>query len=129
MADYREYVVALEAAAAAGDCSSRGSGELVDMLDTVMLSLRTADGLDLDAMERRFGAAASDAVWAALLPYAARGLVAAFSSSSARPLGARLTDPRGFLLSNDVISSVFAAIDRSIVNVKETVNTNLYMPM
>ena len=86
------------------------------MLDTVMLSLRTADGLDLDAMERRFGAASCDAVWAALLPYAARGLVAAFSSSSssARPLGARLTDPRGFLLSNDVISSVFAAIDRSI---------------
>ena len=126
MADYREYVVALEAAAAAGDCSSRGIGELVDMLDTVMLSLRTADGLDLDAMERRFGAAASDAVWAALLPYAARGLVAAFSSSSsARPLGARLTDPRGFLLSNDMISSVFAAIDRSIANVIETVNTNL----
>ena len=111
MEDYRQYVSALEASAAAGDCSySSSRGEGVDILDVVMLSLRTADGLDLGSLALRFGAAASDRVWAALQPHVESGLVLV-AQSAAAPRRVRLSDPRGFLLSNDVISSVFAALE------------------
>ena len=108
------------------------------MLDTIMLRLRTSDGLDMASFSGRFGGGAAAAVSAALTPHERRGLVlrlprlsgAAAGSSSAVPQesgqGAgqakginseghdwdfrfRLSDPEGFLLSNSVIADVFAA--------------------
>ncbi len=103
--------------------------EVLDELqEWLMVSLRTADGFDLDACAGRFGRPAAAAILTALEGAARNGLVVrshppplpSFSSSSLpsskeesteeeQPLGVvRLTDPGGFLLSNDVISTIFA---------------------
>jgi oxygen-independent coproporphyrinogen-3 oxidase len=90
------------------------------LLDMVMLGLRTADGLDLDLLEQNFGRQQRLAVVAAVAGTAQRGL-AVLHGSSGQLLGpdreelqqavtVRLTDPDGFLVSNDVISDVFAAL-------------------
>ncbi len=84
-----------------------------------MLSLRTADGLDLQLLEGRFGAQARRAAQHALGGFVGQGLVLGVGADGRRlaagqGLGAaarvRLSDPEGFLVSNDVISDVFAAL-------------------
>jgi oxygen-independent coproporphyrinogen-3 oxidase len=89
------------------------------LLDRFMLALRTSDGLDLAALAREHGQErvlralpalerAAEAGLAELRPAAA----AASSSSSGLPYDwVRLTDPKGLMLSNDVISDVFALLD------------------
>jgi coproporphyrinogen III oxidase-like Fe-S oxidoreductase len=90
------------------------------LLDMVMLGLRTADGLDLRLLEQRFGRQQRLAVVGTVAAAAQQGL-AVLSGSSGQQLGTdrqelqeatsvRLTDPDGFLVSNDVISDVFAAL-------------------
>jgi hypothetical protein len=113
------------------------------MLDTVMLCLRTGDGLDLEAFRSRFGPLATARLKKALIPFVERGLVvcgnsasdnsgeagASFTgdgtstgdagSSGGSGVGSdldtwpvvRLSDPDGFLLSNDIISSLFVGLD------------------
>ncbi|GIL43165.1 hypothetical protein Vafri_964 [Volvox africanus] len=124
------------------------------LLDTVMLRLRTADGLDLAQLRNRFGTEALATALRALAPHERRGTVLAqdgqgrpcslaeaamdvaqepattplpplYAIPPAAGLGkgrvdyqqlggsprVRLSDPRGFLLSNDIISDVFAAFD------------------
>lgn len=109
------------------------------LLDTIMLRLRLADGLDLCQLARQHpqGGEAADLLRAALAPHAARGWVlthgggggskgSAGSSSSndgssGRSSGGgggladmdwvRLADPDGFIVSNDIISDCFAALD------------------
>ncbi len=114
------------------------SGPLPDVLEVIMLSLRTADGLHLPQFASLYGSAAAEKVIKVLTPYAQRGLVK-FLSTGGMPIAAyslinrkdsttettsykvggnnvvsvRLTDPQGFLLSNEVISSVFAAFPTS----------------
>mmetsp|Transcript_19983 Transcript_19983/g.55628 ORF Transcript_19983/g.55628 Transcript_19983/m.55628 type:complete len:480 (+) Transcript_19983:87-1526(+) len=95
------------------------------MLDTVMLRLRTADGLDMRSFAAEYGADAASRVLAAMESHFQDGLVLAIHEGrepagpthpgsmqeqlrSAR--GVRLADPDGFLLSNHVISDVFAAL-------------------
>jgi oxygen-independent coproporphyrinogen-3 oxidase len=84
-----------------------------------MLSLRTADGLDLQLLEGRFGVQARRAAQRALGSFVGQGLVLGFGADGRRleagqGLGSaarvRLSDPEGFLVSNDVISDVFAAL-------------------
>jgi len=88
------------------------------MLDVIMLSLRLAAGLDLRQFEGEFGAEAAELVWGSLQPHVQRGLVYTLpqgaewvrgGSGAAGPISVRLSDPRGFMLSNDIISDVFAA--------------------
>ena len=84
-----------------------------DLLDTVMLRLRLADGLDLAAVAGQHGGVAASRIRRALEPHMARGLVAsAGKGQQSAQAGSkfRLTDPAGFLVSNDVISDVFAAL-------------------
>jgi coproporphyrinogen III oxidase-like Fe-S oxidoreductase len=104
------------------------------LLDRVMLRLRTSDGLDLAQLQQQFGAH----VVAALLPAVARhmqgGLMqlcgdAGHASrgdgdtaavlrarlAAGQPCSVRLTDPAGFLLSNDVIAGLFAALDPALL--------------
>lgn len=96
------------------------------LLDTVMLRLRLGEGLDLRQLAAGHpqGDEAADVVRAALAPHIARGWVladagggggAAGGGGEALPPGAvqrvRLADPQGFVLSNDIISDVFAAFD------------------
>ncbi|CAG9462796.1 unnamed protein product [Pedinophyceae sp. YPF-701] len=80
------------------------------LLDAVMLRLRTADGLDLDEVGREYGEDAKGRIWSALAPHVAEGRVVAEGSSGPVPAVARLTSPGGFLVSNDVIADVFAAL-------------------
>ena len=95
-----------------------------------MLRLRLSDGLDLAQLGARFGARAAAAAAAAVAPHVGAGLAEVVADrppawgSGARGHAAgveggreglggsvvRLTDPEGFLVSNDVISDVFAAL-------------------
>ena len=95
-----------------------------------MLRLRLSDGLDLAQLAARFGAQPAAAAAAALAPQVGAGLAEVVSGGSdtlcpgprASAAGGeggsdglsgravRLTDPEGFLVSNDVISDVFAAL-------------------
>lgn len=109
-----------------------------------MLSLRTADGLQLPQFASLYGTDSTEKVVKVLTPYVQRGL-AEFRPAGGMPIAAyalrskkdssgkisdggrgatysvggqdvvsvRLTDPQGFLLSNEVISSVFAAFPAS----------------
>ncbi len=102
------------------------------MLDTIMLRLRTADGLDLGAFEAAYGADMTARVQRSLRKHVASGLVLAAGSRAAGQQAAgqgrgqqqqlersgdasvlRLADPQGFLLSNEIISDVFAAVSGS----------------
>lgn len=105
------------------------------LLDTVMLRLRTADGLDMEGFRSSYGSEATSAVHRALEPHMKTGLVLTLprlptsrnkEEPSSLPIteGAdgergiidrkwdfrvRLSDPDGFLLSNSIISDVFAS--------------------
>ena len=118
-----------------GDCFS-GADQPPDslheqLLDYVMLRLRLSDGLDLAQLAARFGAQPAAAAAESLAPHVSAGLAEVayrYRSDAPEPgpgaLAAggqggvdslsgcvvRLTDPEGFLVSNDVISDVFAAL-------------------
>jgi oxygen-independent coproporphyrinogen-3 oxidase len=148
MQEYEKYVLDLLAAdAAAGEHSAeqglnrqgeqqqqRHHAHIPDMLDVVMLALRTADGLDLASFTELYGSAATARVLGTLEPYRQRGLVlggtaaadinrdgicsgcsgdGSEGSGGSGESRVRLSDPEGFLLSNDIISSVFAALPDS----------------
>ena len=82
-----------------------------------MLRLRMSDGLNLDWLAEHHGSHASLQVSAGLQPHVKSGLVeqdmrAALPGSGCKPFGTvRLADPDGFLMSNDIISDVFVALD------------------
>jgi hypothetical protein len=114
-------VAAATAAAAAG-----GGDEARDerLLDTLMLGLRLADGLDMRALRAQFGDALADAVVVGLAKHApvraalrgADGALLAPERATAAPCAvhaARLTVPDGFLVSNSVLSDIFAALPAS----------------
>jgi oxygen-independent coproporphyrinogen-3 oxidase len=80
------------------------------LTDMIMLQLRKASGLDLGMMERRFrhGALIKDAILDAISTSVERGLVEYDEDNNI----VKFIDPDGFLLSNDVISDIFVALDR-----------------
>ncbi len=75
------------------------------LLDLVMLRLRTADGLDMGHLESTFGQQAGQLVRAGLQPHVTNGLAQWVDDDVVR-----LTDPHGFMVSNDVIADVFAVL-------------------
>ena len=91
-----------------------------DALEVIMLALRTSDGLDLAALGTRYGPQVANQVVRGLQDYIEKGLVVASradggESASRTTVDAvesiqhvRLKDPEGFLLSNDIIASVFS---------------------
>jgi coproporphyrinogen III oxidase-like Fe-S oxidoreductase len=85
-----------------------------DILEVVMLALRTADGLDLESLGSEYGAVSVEKVLTAVRPFVEKGLVSLKSegntNSSLSTSNICLTDPQGFLLSNDIISSVFVEL-------------------
>ena len=88
-----------------------------ELLDSVMLSLRLADGLDMADISDRHGVVAAERISKSLERHISRGLVEVVEGSREYQLregvtgrSLRLTDPAGFLLSNDVISDVFVAL-------------------
>ena len=73
------------------------------------MQLRLGAGLDLDAVAASHGEAAAEAIRRAVRQHEAKGLVV-FEQGSCGEARCRLADPEGFLLSNDIISDVFAAL-------------------
>lgn len=79
------------------------------LLDQIMLGLRTADGLDMRSLSAAYGVDVANKVVGALQAREGDGLVQFRRGGNGEVTWARLTDPRGFLLSNDIISDVFTA--------------------
>ncbi|EEH59348.1 uncharacterized protein MICPUCDRAFT_14012 [Micromonas pusilla CCMP1545] len=73
------------------------------LLERLMLGLRTSDGVDARALREDFGARVVDEVFAVLETYPP-GLVTATTATIA------LTDPEGFLVSTEVISTLLARV-------------------
>lgn len=75
------------------------------LLDYVMLRLRLADGIPVNALLERFGGQVLAAVEAGLELSTTKY---AYRTEVAGQPHLRLSDPEGFLMSNDCISTVFA---------------------
>jgi putative oxygen-independent coproporphyrinogen III oxidase len=92
------------------------------LLETLMLGLRLADGLDLSVLRAQFGDRLLRQVWACLHPYYEKGWMAVIdpkrdvrsikmASDCPQQGRIRLTDPEGFLFSNSVLSTLFSQLD------------------
>ncbi|KAH6799564.1 hypothetical protein C2S51_036048 [Perilla frutescens var. frutescens] len=119
--EYTNYVQDLENGVA-DHTQSDGIVEPKDLaMDVVMLSLRTADGLDLKSFREAFGDSILLSIFEAYRPYLESGLVICLDEqrrnvaadevmSNEKLAYLRLSDPDGFLLSNELISVAFAVI-------------------
>eukprot|EP00747_Dinoflagellata_sp_TGD_P072716 gnl/TRDRNA2_/TRDRNA2_157602_c0_seq2.p1 gnl/TRDRNA2_/TRDRNA2_157602_c0~~gnl/TRDRNA2_/TRDRNA2_157602_c0_seq2.p1 ORF type:complete len:199 (+),score=15.01 gnl/TRDRNA2_/TRDRNA2_157602_c0_seq2:619-1215(+) len=77
--------------------------------EVLMLRLRTSGGISLSFLSQAFSSRVAEAVETTLTGYANEGFVSV--QKDERDTVFRLTDPKGFLCSNVVISDVFVAID------------------
>jgi putative oxygen-independent coproporphyrinogen III oxidase len=82
------------------------NGQLDRFLETLMLGLRTAQGIDIAKLIPEFGQELWQQAWAKLQPHAPHWLL---PHSSVMPIAGqlRLTDPEGFLYSNLVLADLF----------------------
>lgn len=86
------------------------------LLDTLMVGLRLAEGIDVKALRRRFGDRRVDPVIACLSTYVDQGWIAFTPSQTDATQSLEhicLTDPEGFLFSNVVLADVFSKISTS----------------
>lgn len=140
--DQLEHEQMMSKGGSANNFVSTTESHVPDVLDVLMLSLRTADGIDTQLFSQQFGDSATSKLVVALLPYIQRGIVIAYDydgtclqheqlqatycsagiiaphthhwvssgvCGTSRLGRLRLSDPQGFLISNDVISTAFAA--------------------
>lgn len=127
MKEYAEWVQKLEDGTWSHESSS---SEMKDMaMDIVMLSLRTAGGLDLQSFSKSFGKSLTMSLCNTFRPFVKSGLVIAMdaerqalqpiefeldleykSETGSKVAFIRLSDPDGFLLSNELISLAFGII-------------------
>lgn len=80
------------------------------LLDYVMLRLRLADGIPMAELQHKFGHIAAQTVSATLASGSAYANKYACESYSQGQKHVRLTDPEGFLMSNDCIATLFAEL-------------------
>ena len=80
------------------------------LLDYVMLRLRLADGIPMLELQNRFGHQAAEIVESTLLKNPAYASKYACESWLQGQRHIRLTDPEGFLMSNDCIAALFAEL-------------------
>lgn len=93
------------------------------LLDTLMVGLRLAEGLDLSELSQQFGRAKTAEVWTCLQPYQKAGWIEVLNGDR-QPLSIhahlpsegqiRLTDPEGFLFSNVILLKLFEKFDRNV---------------
>jgi putative oxygen-independent coproporphyrinogen III oxidase len=90
------------------------------LLETLMLGLRLADGIDLSQFTQQFGGDRLEQLWQCLRPYYHQGWVEVHPQTAPQtildqtlpPSGRiRLSDPDGFLFSNTILASVFEALE------------------
>ena len=89
----------------AGEVKMTPQSATDELLETLMLGLRLADGIDLTEIAQQFGQQTVAKIWMCLLPYQAQGWVEALGS------GIRLSDPEGFLFSNTVLAKLFEQLE------------------
>ena len=98
----------------AGNIPGSGSMQAEELeeqlLDYVMLRLRLADGIPMDELQRKFGHVAAQTVKATLASGSAYAEKYACEMYSQGQQHVRLTDPEGFLVSNDCIATLFAEL-------------------
>lgn len=75
------------------------------LLETLMLGLRLAEGVNLTAISRTFGESTKNNIISYLKPYLKQNLVKISNDTSEQRL--KLTDPEGFLLSNTILATLF----------------------
>lgn len=80
------------------------------LLDYVMLRLRLADGIPMDELRSKFGCKAVQTVDATLRSNSAYANKYACEAWLQGQRHIRLTDPEGFLMSNDCIATLFAEL-------------------
>jgi len=94
------------------------------LLETLMLGLRLAEGLELAVLAEKFGQETLEKIWHGLQPYYQKGWVAIFanngesislSSNEELPIVGRLklTDPEGFLFSNTILAALFSQLEKA----------------
>ncbi|GAQ80361.1 oxygen-independent coproporphyrinogen III oxidase [Klebsormidium nitens] len=121
MAEYPKWVQQYAASRGVIDWPEDGPEER--LLDRLMLRLRLAEGVDLKALKDEFGEEAAQAVCKGLAPFVASGhVIPSEPAASNGPRGkengvtlslhstVRLSDPEGFLLSNEILSTLFAQL-------------------
>jgi oxygen-independent coproporphyrinogen-3 oxidase len=118
--EYYTWVQKLIDAGGVLDCPETTAGDV--LLETLMLGLRLADGLNLSTLGQQFGEKTLEQIWAGLQPYHRRSWVEvvgedgeALNLQDAQKLPMtgqlRLSDPEGFLFSNTVIADLFNQLD------------------
>ena len=90
----------------AGEVKMTPQSATDQLLETLMLGLRLADGIDLTQIAQQFGQQTVAKIWTCLLPYQAQGWVEALGSGRIR-----LSDPEGFLFSNTVLAALFEQLE------------------
>ena len=102
--EYYEWVEALESSGSALTALEELQSPSDLLLETLMLGLRLAEGLNGAQLVQQFGREQVERVWQCLVPYVQQGWVV----SSIMPHGRiRLTDPEGFLFSNQILADLF----------------------
>lgn len=92
------------------------------LLETLMLGLRLAEGLSLEAIAQKFGKNTLDRIWSCLQPYYQQrwieitdddGLILKLGNRSILPQFGRLrlSDPEGFLFSNRILATLFSRLE------------------
>jgi coproporphyrinogen III oxidase-like Fe-S oxidoreductase len=112
LADYQRWVEAKVAGGVGIDDATSGKVESssdVDFLtDTVLKRLRTIEGLSMDWVRDRYGAAYTDAI----LRGSQLGIDLSLACVDRDTNMLRLQDPDGFLFSNSIIASIFVELER-----------------
>jgi putative oxygen-independent coproporphyrinogen III oxidase len=98
--EYYDWVAALPASLGQPEPQSLDDR----LLETLMLGLRLAEGLRVDQLRQQFGLEMMQRVERCLLPYIQQGWVTGTIDPLAR---IQLTDPEGFLFSNQVLADLF----------------------
>lgn len=114
--DYYQWVEESIAAGGEIDCAPTPPEE--QLLETLMLGLRLADGVNVATLGDRFGHQTLQRIWPGLQPYHRQGWVEiltpegkAIDLNPGEPLPTssqvRLADPEGFLFSNTILAALF----------------------
>ncbi|OKH38192.1 coproporphyrinogen III oxidase [[Phormidium ambiguum] IAM M-71] len=94
------------------------------LLETLMLGLRLAEGLELAVLAEKFSQETLEKIWHGVQPYYQKGWVAIFATNGERislssnenlPIMGRLklTDPEGFLFSNTILAALFSQLEKA----------------
>ncbi len=110
--EYYKWVQDFVAASGVLDCPQTPPDEV--LLESLMLGLRLAEGVNLSSLVVQFGEETLAKIWACLQPYYRKGWVEVVGMFDGEKLPTegrlRLSDPQGFLFSNVVLADLFSQL-------------------